>query len=117
MKSAQCNHINGTCIDGCDQGFEGLNCTKGKFLEALLQRKNILFIMRLLLHNNVDLFPNIFTLCVYSECDDGNFGENCIDKCNATCRSCNKTTGICDNGCQPGWRGLNCQDGILCYRC
>lgn len=32
MGSVQCNHINGTCMNGCDSGFEGLNCTKGKFI-------------------------------------------------------------------------------------
>lgn len=26
----QCNHINGTCADGCDQGYMGDNCTKGR---------------------------------------------------------------------------------------
>lgn len=26
----QCNPINGTCMNGCDKGFEGLDCTKGR---------------------------------------------------------------------------------------
>lgn len=59
-------------MDGCERGFEGLNCTK--------------------------------------KCDDGYFGPNCIEPCNATCRSCNKSSGVCDNGCKPGWRGLYCQE-------
>lgn len=34
--------------------------------------------------------------------------------CNVTCKGCNITNGICDKGCQPGWSGLFCQDGIFC---
>lgn len=34
--------------------------------------------------------------------------------CNVTCKGCNVTNGICDKGCQPGWSGLFCQDGIFC---
>lgn len=32
VKSEQCNHINGTCMNGCDSGYEGLNCTAGEFI-------------------------------------------------------------------------------------
>lgn len=28
----QCHPINGTCINGCDNGYQGLNCTEGNFL-------------------------------------------------------------------------------------
>lgn len=63
------------------------------------------------------LFSNMMALYDYSECDDGFFGPNCIEKCNTTCRNCNKTSGICDKGCKPGWKGLYCQDGILCNCC
>lgn len=59
------------------------------------------------------LFANVFNCYVYSECNDGYFGPNCIEPCNVTCRSCNKTSGICDKGCKPGWRGLYCQEGMF----
>lgn len=45
------------------------------------------------------------------ECNDDYFGQNCRERCNETCKSCNKTTGVCDNGCHPGWEGLYCQQG------
>lgn len=45
------------------------------------------------------------------ECQDNFFGRNCEHICNVTCRSCNKTTGVCDNGCYPGWTGQYCQNG------
>ena len=24
-----CHHINGSCLNGCESGYEGINCTKG----------------------------------------------------------------------------------------
>lgn len=33
--------------------------------------------------------------------------------CNVTCKGCNKTTGICDTGCKPGWRDIYCHKGIF----
>uniref|UniRef100_K1QI75 Uncharacterized protein n=1 Tax=Magallana gigas TaxID=29159 RepID=K1QI75_MAGGI len=43
------------------------------------------------------------------ECDDNYFGINCLQQCDSKCNGCNKTTGICDKGCQPGWVGASCQ--------
>lgn len=51
----------------------------------------------------------------FLECEDYFFGQNCNDMCNTTCNSCNKTTGVCDNGCHPGWRGSFCEEGLLRY--
>lgn len=30
FRSEQCHHINGTCLNGCDSGYQGLPCTKGE---------------------------------------------------------------------------------------
>lgn len=46
------------------------------------------------------------------ECDENYFGLNCKEQCNATCKSCNKSTGVCDNGCYAGWEGEFCEKGI-----
>lgn len=27
----QCHHVNGTCMIGCDRGYQGVYCTEGKF--------------------------------------------------------------------------------------
>lgn len=35
IESEQCHHINGTCMNGCDRGYQGLHCTQGKYLNAL----------------------------------------------------------------------------------
>lgn len=27
--SQQCHHISGSCMNGCEKGYQGLNCNKG----------------------------------------------------------------------------------------
>lgn len=29
LNMSQCHHINGTCFDGCDPGYEGQKCNQG----------------------------------------------------------------------------------------
>ncbi|XP_065945073.1 scavenger receptor class F member 2-like [Magallana gigas] len=44
---------------------------------------------------------------VYS-CQYGHFGKDCSEKCDAKCTGCDVYSGLCDSGCQPGWKGKNC---------
>lgn len=30
ISSEPCHHINGTCMNGCESGFHGWNCTEGE---------------------------------------------------------------------------------------
>lgn len=49
-----------------------------------------------------------------TECIDGTYGENCTQRCSGNCLKnlpCNKQTGICDNGCIPGYTNKNCSSG------
>jgi hypothetical protein len=39
LNMSQCQHINGSCLDGCDSGFQGDNCTQGKW-RLFKQRKH-----------------------------------------------------------------------------
>lgn len=32
LDNEQCHHINGTCMNGCGKGYQGLNCTEGQHL-------------------------------------------------------------------------------------
>lgn len=43
----------------------------------------------------------------------GYFGKDCSEKCDAKCRGCDIYSGLCDSGCQPGWKGENCSEGIV----
>lgn len=54
------------------------------------------------------LYTLIFRL-LFVECSDGYFGPNCREACNETCKSCNKTSGVCEYGCKPGWKGDFCE--------
>eukprot|EP00105_Crassostrea_gigas_P043103 XP_019927251.1 PREDICTED: scavenger receptor class F member 2-like [Crassostrea gigas] len=41
-------------------------------------------------------------------CPYGFFGQNCNEKCKNKCTGCNNVNGVCDRGCQPGWKGDYC---------
>lgn len=102
VDSEQCHNINGTCLNGCDSGFEGTNCTDGEFITSITKKKR-----KIQCNNDNILISLVFNL----ECDDNYYGPNCINMCNTACKSCNKSTGICDSGCHPGWRGVCCHEG------
>lgn len=47
-----------------------------------------------------------------TECSDGTYGYNCVNKCSGHClndSSCNKQTGQCDGGCKPGYKDADCR--------
>ncbi|KAF4523535.1 hypothetical protein B566_EDAN013078 [Ephemera danica] len=45
-----------------------------------------------------------------TECENGKFGNNCSLNCSANCmENCNKDSGICLQGCKPGWKGDTCK--------
>lgn len=58
------------------------------------------------IQNPLSPFSNFFI-----ECGENFFGRNCNSSCNATCKSCNRSTGVCDTGCLSGWRGEFCHKG------
>ena len=63
--------------------------------------------------------PDIYILSIlrlklpfFSECLDGNYGQNCINEC-GHCHNndpCDKVTGTCTT-CAPGYKGSNCFEG------
>lgn len=62
----------------------------------------------------LSIFFFFLSKCVLvSECPDGKYGQNCRENCSATCNSCNKKSGFCEYGCKPGWKGDNCETGIV----
>lgn len=51
---------------------------------------------------------------VFKECDDGIYGYNCVNNCSGHCINnspCNKQTGQCDKGCNPGYTNSKCNKG------
>lgn len=70
------------------------------------------------------ILENILQWCVekyfamVTECEDGTYGYNCTNNCSGHCLNnsiCNKQTGHCDRGCNPGYTNRNCSKGILIY--
>ena len=55
---------------------------------------------------------NVHTLSFhFKECYYNYYGVNCKERCNDRCIGCNRETGACENGCQPGWKGIYCHEG------
>ena len=49
-----------------------------------------------------------------TECDMGNFGQNCSETCSIHCQEpeqCYHVDGSCM--CQPGWKGKDCKQGNI----
>lgn len=50
------------------------------------------------------------------ECSDGTYGYNCENNCSGHCMNntlCNKQTGHCDGGCNPGYTNAACSKSML----
>lgn len=55
-----------------------------------------------------------FILITVTECDDGTYGYNCVNNCSRHCLNdylCDKQTGHCDGGCDPGYTNSDCNKG------
>lgn len=53
--------------------------------------------------------------CSFTECNNGSYGNNCLEKCSANCLNtpCNHSTGECTDGCKDGWQGFNCSQSLF----
>lgn len=61
----------------------------------------------------IDILLNI-SLFITQECVNGTFGYDCVKKCSGHCvydSPCNKKTGVCDMGCNPGYFDTYCSRG------
>lgn len=59
----------------------------------------------------------LYYLHVFLECDDGTFGNDCVHQCSDHCLSdspCNKQSGQCVGGCEPGYTSSDCSQGTMC---
>ena len=45
VQNEACHHVNGSCLNGCDAGYEGTNCTQGKSIQTgnFIPKKMALF--------------------------------------------------------------------------
>lgn len=50
----------------------------------------------------------------FAACSRSFYGKNCMEQCSKNCNettSCDRVTGGCEGGCEPGWTGITCNDG------
>lgn len=63
------------------------------------------------------LYERMFTQFLNAACPEGSYGLEC-DECVGHCKDnkpCNHSTGLCDNGCFDGWKGMKCDEGIYLF--
>ena len=53
-----------------------------------------------------------------TECDGGKFGQNCDETCGKCVNGehCDHVNGTCFNGCDRGFKGFNCNEGMIYNR-
>lgn len=51
-------------------------------------------------------------IIILIDCKPGNYGANCEQKCSSKCNEykCDQYTGICLQGCSPGYVAPNCAE-------
>lgn len=42
LNNTNCHHVNGTCSEGCEPGYQEHNCTEGKYLYRVNLKKKLL---------------------------------------------------------------------------
>ena len=55
---------------------------------------------------------DVYKRQLFIECEVGSYGSSCRENCSVNCKipkTCNRETGRCTNGCQPGWDGITCK--------
>ncbi|BFZ21556.1 hypothetical protein BsWGS_24595 [Bradybaena similaris] len=125
-----CNNVDGTCGDGCEDGYQGSNCTSecdpgtyGTYCG------NTCSDHCLSISGGGRSCGHVDGTCLkgceagYKEplctlpCDPGKFGQNCSSNCSAMCNegntttntSCHHETGFCLFGCRAGY-----SDAAIC---
>lgn len=56
---------------------------------------------------------------IVTECIDGTYGYKCVHNCSGQCVNnspCDKQTGHCGRGCNPGYTDSYCSKGEYTYR-
>lgn len=131
LNGEQCNHVNGTCPNGCDAGYCSdrckLECPDGLYGRNCLQTCSENCYLKTCEGRTGECLGGCVEglkppLCA-EECDDGTFGRNCSNIC-GHCHlgePCSKITGACPPECEPGYQGISCNqkcpDGLYGRKC
>lgn len=104
IRDEPCDHINGECSNGCQDGYIWSRCSECKkkiYANSLNLQYYQLWQLAWL------------SLCIsylyLSACTEGHYGRNCSLVCSPNCKPCRNTDGFCT--CIAGWMGSNCSEG------
>ena len=65
------------------------------------------------------LIKTLYNLLFYLVCDNSTYGSNCVHNCSRNCLNdspCNKETGHCEAGCNPGYTNKLCNQGSFMFQ-
>lgn len=65
----------------------------------------------------VKILISLAVLLLVTGCYDGTYGYDCTNNCSGHCLNkspCNKQTGQCDRGCEPGYTNVFCSESNYC---
>uniref|UniRef100_A0A8W8P2L6 EGF-like domain-containing protein n=1 Tax=Magallana gigas TaxID=29159 RepID=A0A8W8P2L6_MAGGI len=113
-----CNHVYGSCPNGCDVGVFGDTCDR----DCSMKCGNCLYLYGEQCHHVTGQCPRGCGdgfhggLCDQGCPTPGHYGEDCSLQCPKNCQEghCHIVDGNC-LGCIPGYRGPKCNDGFTAY--
>lgn len=108
LSNGICNHVDGTCIGGCQDGYIGRFCSLRKFPRPTPAKKPLKDTIFFSLHITWKLR---WCKSIFSACKKGYYGANCSYVCSKNCKTCRPTDGKCT--CLAGWTGHSCDRGIF----
>uniref|UniRef100_K1RI85 Multiple epidermal growth factor-like domains 10 n=1 Tax=Magallana gigas TaxID=29159 RepID=K1RI85_MAGGI len=113
-----CHHIFGLCRSGCQDGYNGTRCDDS-CMDGYHGSN-----CSLVCSSNCKTCRHTDGLCTCktgwtglnctTECNDGTYGYSCTNICSGHCLNdspCNKRSGHCDGGCNPGYTNIDCNKG------
>lgn len=106
--------MTGQCDKGCDAGWTGGFCDQGNVFFVVCT--NFFFCLLFFVCSDIDVLEFHYIHVMVIECMDGTYGYDCINLCSGQCRDdfpCNKQTGHCVAGCNPGFAYANCSKGLF----
>ncbi|XP_065927125.1 adhesion G protein-coupled receptor B1 isoform X5 [Magallana gigas] len=121
FESQQCHHINGTCMNGCSRGYQGVHCTEECedyfFGENCEKRCNSTCKNCNKTSGECEngCYPGWTGRFCQEVCTTGFYGEKCSSICGHCLNNsvCDHVTGVCEQGCEPGYQGENCTEVCL----
>nr|XP_022303342.1 platelet endothelial aggregation receptor 1-like isoform X3 [Crassostrea virginica] len=119
----QCDHVTGSCQNGCVAGLYGDRCDKAcdNKTYGLDCRESCGNCSNGEPCHHVDgscqfgCDDGVFGFKCTTVCPTGRYGTNCAKTCGPNCQNCNRFNGICEFGCHPGWTETYCEK--RCKKC